>query len=61
MSGSWPRHTLSVAPAALDETRVRIHRLDARVCADVAAEALGCDTLEGVQRLVRRRCWPPMP
>jgi len=52
---------LSVAPAALDETRVRVRRLDARVCADVAVEALGCETLESVQRLVRRRCWPEMP
>lgn len=52
---------LSVAPAALDETRVRIRRLDARICADAAAEALGCETLESVQRIVRRRCWPSMP
>ncbi|MEY9854984.1 phosphoenolpyruvate-protein kinase (PTS system EI component) [Catenulispora sp. GAS73] len=52
---------LSVAPAALDETRVRIRRLDARVCADVAAEALACETLESVQGIVRRRCWPAMP
>ena len=52
---------LSVAPAALDETRVRIRRLDAQICADVAAEALGCETLESVQRIVRRRCWPSMP
>jgi len=52
---------LSVAPAALDETRVRIRRLDARVCADVAAEALACETLESVQGIVRRRCWPVMP
>ncbi|MEY9928104.1 phosphoenolpyruvate-protein kinase (PTS system EI component) [Catenulispora sp. GP43] len=52
---------LSVAPAALDETRVRIRRLDARICADVAAEALTCETLESVQRMVRRRCWPAMP
>lgn len=52
---------LSVAPAALDETRVRVRRLDAQICADVAAEALACETLESVQRLVRRRCWPAMP
>jgi phosphoenolpyruvate-protein kinase (PTS system EI component) len=52
---------LSVAPAALDETRVRIRRLDMRVCAEVAAEALACETLESVQRMVRRRCWPSMP
>jgi phosphoenolpyruvate-protein kinase (PTS system EI component) len=52
---------LSVAPAALDETRVRIRRLDTRICADVAAEALTCETLESVQRIVRRRCWPVMP
>jgi phosphoenolpyruvate-protein kinase (PTS system EI component) len=52
---------LSVAPAALDETRVRIRRLDTRECAGVAAEALGCETLESVQRIVRRRCWPSMP
>ncbi|MEZ0111444.1 phosphoenolpyruvate-protein kinase (PTS system EI component) [Catenulispora sp. EB89] len=52
---------LSVAPAALDETRVRIRRLDARVCAEVAAEALACETLESVQGIVRRRCWPAMP
>ena len=52
---------LSVAPAALDETRVRIRRLDAQVCADVAAEALACETLESVQGIVRRRCWPVMP
>ena len=52
---------LSVAPAALDETRARIRRLDARVCAEVAAEALACETLESVQGIVRRRCWPEMP
>lgn len=52
---------LSVAPAALDETRVRIRRLDARECAAVANEALGCETLESVQRIVRGRCWPAMP
>jgi phosphoenolpyruvate-protein kinase (PTS system EI component) len=52
---------LSVAPAALDEVRVRIRRLDARVCAEVAAEAMGFETLESVQRVVRRRCWPQMP
>ena len=52
---------LSVAPSALDETRVRIRRLDARVCADVVAEALACETLESVQRMVRQRCWPSMP
>ena len=52
---------LSVAPSALDETRVRIRRLDTRECADAAAEALGCETLESVQRIVRRRCWPAMP
>ena len=52
---------LSVAPSALDETRVRIRRLDTRICADVAAEALSCETLESVQRIVRQRCWPEMP
>ena len=52
---------LSVAPAALDETRVRVRRLDARICADVAAEALACETLESVQRMVRQRCRPAMP
>ena len=52
---------LSVAPAALDETRVRIRRLDARECVGAAEEALGCETLESVQRIVRRRCWPQMP
>ncbi|WP_194923361.1 putative PEP-binding protein [Catenulispora pinisilvae] len=52
---------LSVAPAALDEVRVRIRRLDARVCAEVAAEAMGFETLESVQRVVRQRCWPEMP
>ncbi|MFD0635150.1 putative PEP-binding protein [Catenulispora yoronensis] len=52
---------LSVAPAALDETRVRIRRLDAGVCAEAAAEALTCDTVESVHRIVRQRCWPAMP
>ena len=52
---------LSVAPSALDETRVRIRRLDSQICADVAAEALSCETLESVQRIVRQRCWPEMP
>jgi phosphoenolpyruvate-protein kinase (PTS system EI component) len=52
---------LSVAPAALDEVRVRIRRLDARVCADAAAQALRCRTVADVQHIVRRLCWPSMP
>lgn len=52
---------LSVAPAALDEVRVRIRRLDSRVCADAARQALLCDSLDDVQHVVRQRCWPSMP
>ncbi|MEY9894980.1 phosphoenolpyruvate-protein kinase (PTS system EI component) [Catenulispora sp. MAP5-51] len=52
---------LSVAPAALDEVRVRIRRLDARACADAAAQALDCDRLDHVHQIVRRQCWPSMP
>ncbi|NUR29824.1 MAG: phosphoenolpyruvate--protein phosphotransferase [Catenulispora sp.] len=52
---------LSVAPSALDETRVRIRRLDARVCAAAARQALVAEGLEDVERIVRRDCWPSMP
>lgn len=53
--------TLSVAPAALDEVRARIRRLDYAVCAEVAREALACTTLDQVARLVDERCSPRLP
>jgi phosphoenolpyruvate-protein kinase (PTS system EI component) len=52
---------LSAAPAAVDEVRARVRRLDARVCADAAAQALRCRTVVDVQHIVRRLCWPSMP
>jgi phosphoenolpyruvate-protein kinase (PTS system EI component) len=52
---------LSVAPAALDEVRARIRRLDYAVCAEVAREALACTTLDQVARLVEDRCSPQLP
>ncbi len=52
---------LSVAPAALDEVRARIRRLDYGVCAEVAREALACTTLDQVARLVEDRCSPQLP
>ena len=52
---------LSVAPAALDEVRARIRRLDYAVCAEVAREALACTTLDQVARLVDERCSPQLP
>ena len=52
---------LSVAPAALDEVRARIRRLDSDACADAARQALRCGDLDAVQDIVRRSCWPAMP
>jgi phosphoenolpyruvate-protein kinase (PTS system EI component) len=52
---------LSVAPAVLDEVRVRIRRLNAQDCADAARDALRSASLDEVVRIVQQRCSPPMP
>jgi phosphoenolpyruvate-protein kinase (PTS system EI component) len=49
---------LSVAPAALDEVRARIRRLDRGVCSALAADALKCTTATEVRTLVQRHCPP---
>ena len=52
---------LSVAPAALDEVRVRVRRLNQQVCASAARDALRCDSLDDVAGIVEQRCSPQMP
>ncbi|HEY4460014.1 MAG TPA: aldolase/citrate lyase family protein [Pseudonocardiaceae bacterium] len=47
---------LSVVPAAVDEVRARIRRLDHATCAATAVAALTCGTVEEVWRLVERHC-----
>ena len=51
--------TLSVAPAALDEVRAAVRRLDRAACATLAADALSLDSAEAVHRLVRSRLPAP--
>lgn len=51
--------TLSVAPAALDEVRAAVRRLDRAACAALAADALSLDSAEAVHRLVRSRLPAP--
>jgi phosphoenolpyruvate-protein kinase (PTS system EI component) len=46
--------TLSVAPAALDETRARIRAVRLGTCEEAAAAALGCDSPQEVWELVGR-------
>ncbi|RAG85471.1 phosphoenolpyruvate--protein phosphotransferase [Streptacidiphilus pinicola] len=52
---------LSAAPAALDEVRARIRRLDAETCARAARDALDATTVDEVWRIVERRCSPTLP
>jgi phosphoenolpyruvate-protein kinase (PTS system EI component) len=52
---------LSAAPAALDEIRARIRRLDAETCARAARDAIACATVEDVWRIVEERCSPRLP
>ncbi|MFC9327136.1 putative PEP-binding protein [Kitasatospora sp. NPDC057015] len=52
---------LSAAPAALDEIRARIRRLDAEACAEAAREALAAGSVEEVRAIVERRCSPALP
>ena len=52
---------LSAAPAALDEIRARIRRLDAETCALAAREALAAGTVEEVWKIVEERCSPELP
>ncbi|GHH81284.1 hypothetical protein GCM10018781_63590 [Kitasatospora indigofera] len=52
---------LSAAPAALDEIRARVRRLDAEACARAAHEALVAGGVEEVWAIVRRRCSPALP
>ncbi|SEG76802.1 phosphocarrier protein FPr [Actinacidiphila yanglinensis] len=51
--------TLSVAPAALDEVRAAVRRLDHAACRAVAADALVLETEEEVHHLVGRRLPAP--
>lgn len=52
---------LSVSPAALDEVRARVRRLDSRICADAANRALRCESLDDVEVIVKQSCWPLIP
>jgi phosphoenolpyruvate-protein kinase (PTS system EI component) len=51
--------TLSVAPAAIDEVRAAVRRLDHAVCVDLAGRALSFDTAAEVHHLVRLRLPAP--
>lgn len=53
--------SLSVAPAALDDVRARIRRLDSAACGELAGDALGLETAADVWRLVRDQCAPALP
>jgi phosphocarrier protein FPr len=53
--------TLSVVPAAVDEVRARIRRLDQSTCIDVAHAALTLNSEDEVWHLVTERCVPPLP
>jgi phosphoenolpyruvate-protein kinase (PTS system EI component) len=52
---------LSVAPAALDEVRVRVRRQHHTTCVRVATTALTRETVDDVWHLTRRHCFPPLP
>jgi phosphoenolpyruvate-protein kinase (PTS system EI component) len=52
---------LSVAPAAVDQVRVIVRRLDYETCRVAAAEALESATVEQVWDIVHRRCTPRLP
>jgi phosphoenolpyruvate-protein kinase (PTS system EI component) len=52
---------LSVAPAALDEVRARIRRLDMRTCAAAAEDAMACGIVEQVWQIATERCSPWLP
>lgn len=52
---------LSVAPAALDEVRARVRRLDLKHCAEAASRALRSDVFDEVARIVQERCTPSVP
>ena len=52
---------LSVAPAALDEVRARVRRLDLKLCVDAASRALRSDVFDEVARIVQERCTPSVP
>lgn len=47
---------LSVAPAALDETRALVRDLDRATCITLAVDALTCSAVEQVWHLVDQRC-----
>lgn len=52
---------LSVAPAALDEVRARVRRLDLKLCVEAASRALRSDVFDEVARIVQERCTPSVP
>ncbi|WP_052434950.1 putative PEP-binding protein [Streptacidiphilus melanogenes] len=52
---------LSAAPAALDEVRARIRRLDAESCAQAARDAVNSATVEDVWQIIEDRCLPRLP
>ncbi len=52
---------LSVAPAALDEVRARVRRLDLKRCVEAASRALRSDVFDEVARIVQERCTPAVP
>jgi phosphoenolpyruvate-protein kinase (PTS system EI component) len=52
---------LSVAPAALDEVRARVRRLNLELCAETAAQALRSQLFDEVAGIVQERCAPAVP
>jgi phosphoenolpyruvate-protein kinase (PTS system EI component) len=52
---------LSVAPAALDEVRARVRRLNWDLCAEAAWKAQRCHFFDDVMQIVGERCSPEVP
>jgi phosphoenolpyruvate-protein kinase (PTS system EI component) len=52
---------LSVAPAAIDEVRAIVRRLNHQLCAEAALRALHSHVFDEVARIVQERCAPAVP
>lgn len=52
---------LSVAPAAVDEVRALVRRLNLQLCAEAASRALHSHVFDEVARIVQERCAPAVP
>jgi phosphoenolpyruvate-protein phosphotransferase len=54
-------NSVSVSPSRVDEVRVRIRRLDAGTCRQLARAAMRLDSVEAVWELVRDQGFPDIP